>query len=228
MAEYVRENSISEIVIALKKTEGITVELYSKLIYLLENGFVIREYTQVYESITQRIPVQFIARDFYKFFPFSRSNQNQLYLLFVRLVEIGISIIGLFCGILLLPLILFGNLIANRGKLFYTQERIGKNGKVFNILKLRSMVKNAEEHGAVFATTNDARITAFGKFLRKSRLDEVPQFYNVLKGEMAIIGPRPERPIFVKEIAQMMPFYETRHVIKPGLTGWAQGKLFLW
>ena len=219
---YVQEKSISEIVIASQKADGITVDLYSKLMILLENGFVIREYTQVYESITQRIPVQFIARDFYKFFPFSRSNQNQLYLLLVRFIEIIISIVGLLCGVLLLPFIIAGNVIANRGPIFYTQERVGKNGKTFNILKLRSMVVNAEENGAVFASSNDVRVTSFGKFLRKSRLDEVPQFYNVLKGEMAIIGPRPERPVFVKEIARIMPFYETRHVIKPGLTGWAQ------
>ena len=89
-------------------------------------------------------------------------------------------------------------------------------------MKFRTMVKNAEKDGAVFATSNDTRITPFGKILRKSRIDEFPQFINILKGDMAVIGPRPERPIFVKEIAEVMPFYETRHVIKPGLTGWAQ------
>ena len=84
------------------------------------------------------------------------------------------------------------------------------------------MVKDAEKDGAVFAVTNDSRITPFGKFLRKTRIDELPQFTNVLKGEMAVIGPRPERPIFVNEIAASIPLYQTRHVIKPGLTGWAQ------
>lgn len=222
LQQFVIKNAVSEIVVASQKTDGITVSLYNQLIHLLESGYIIREYTQVYENLAQRIPVQYVSRDFYRYFPFSRSNQNHFYLLMVRFFEILFSIIGLIAGTILLPLILFGNLCGNRGKLFYTQERVGKNGKVFNIVKFRTMVKNAEKGGAVFATTNDSRITRFGKILRKSRMDELPQFINILKGDMAVIGPRPERPIFVNEIAEKMPFYETRHVIKPGLTGWAQ------
>ena len=219
---FVKENFISEIVIASQKTEGITTELYQQLLRLLESGNIIREYTQVYESKTHRIPMHYICRDFYRFFPFSRSNHNKLYLLNVRIFEIGTSILGLSVALVLFPLILIGNAIGNRGKLFYTQERVGKDGVVFEILKFRTMISNAESNGAVFATTNDSRVTAFGKFLRKTRIDEFPQFINILKGDMAVIGPRPERPFFVKEIAEIMPFYETRHIIKPGLTGWAQ------
>lgn len=222
LESFAVKNSISEIVIASQKTDGITVNLYNQLIHLLENGYVIREYTQVYETMTNRIPVQYVARDFYRYFPFSRSNQNQLYLIVVRFLEIVISFLGLTMGILLLPFILAGNFVGNKGPLFYSQERIGRNGLPFQILKLRTMIKNAESNGAVFTTSNDSRITSFGKFLRKARLDEIPQFLNILKGEMAVIGPRPERPVFVNEIAEVMPFYETRHVIKPGLTGWAQ------
>ena len=219
---FVKNNNISEIVIASQKTEGITPDLYQQLLHLLESGNIIREYTQVYESKTQRIPVQYISRDFYRFFPFSRSNNNKLYLLLVSFLEFIFSLTGLFFCIFLIPLIFIANVFWNKGTLFYTQERVGKNGRVFQIYKFRTMVENSESNGAVFAKSNDKRITPFGKFMRKTRIDEFPQFINVLKGDMAIIGPRPERPFFVKEIAEIMPFYETRHVIKPGLTGWAQ------
>ncbi|WP_396146708.1 exopolysaccharide biosynthesis polyprenyl glycosylphosphotransferase [Flavobacterium sp.] len=220
--EYVRNNHVSEIIIASQKTDSITVGLYNQLIQLLENGFIIKEYTQVYEAITHRIPVQYVSRDFYRYFPFSRNNQNQFYLTSVRMAEILVSVFGILIGVLFIPFIFIGNLFGNRGALFYSQERVGKNGSVFKIYKYRTMVQDAEANGAVFSSVNDSRITAFGKFLRKTRLDEFPQFLNILKGDMGIIGPRPERPVFVNEIAEVMPFYETRHIMKPGLTGWAQ------
>ena len=221
LVPFVNENSIFEIVVAPQKEE-ITVELYQQLLHLLQSGNTIREYTQVYENKTHRIPVHYVTRDFYKFFPFSRSNNNQLYLLTIKIMEVIISVLGLLFGAILIPFIVLGNILGNRGKLFYTQERVGKNGELFRIYKFRTMVKNAEANGAEFSTLNDNRVTPFGKFLRKTRIDEFPQFINILKGDMAVIGPRPERPVFVKEIAEIMPFYETRHVIRPGLTGWAQ------
>jgi len=219
---FVTQHDVSEIIIASQKTDGITADLYQQLLHLLENGNVIREYTQVYESKTQRIPVHYIGRDFYRFFPFSRSNNNRLYLLLIRIMEFFFSFIGLLFCVVFIPIIWFCNLLGNKGSIFYTQERVGKNGVVFKIYKFRTMTENSEVGGAVFAAHNDKRVTPFGKFMRKSRIDELPQFINVLKGDMAVIGPRPERPFFVEEIASVMPFYETRHVIKPGLTGWAQ------
>jgi len=222
LVAFVKEKYITEIVIGTQKPDSITTELYQQLLKLLESGMVIREYSQVYEEKTQRIPVQYVERDFYRFFPFSRSNQNKLYLLIVRMLEIMISLIGLFITVLLIPFIFLVNTIANKGSLFYTQERVGKDGVVFEILKFRTMIENPESVKAVFTTVGDSRVTAFGGFMRKTRMDEFPQFLNILKGEMAVVGPRPERPFFVKELAEIMPFYETRHVIKPGLTGWAQ------
>lgn len=220
--QVIKDEHISEIVIASYNSENITPEIYRNLISLLEGGFPIKEYTQVYEEMTHRVPVQFVGRDFYKYFPFSRSNQNQMYLFFHRFFDLLISIVGVLLGLIILPLILLGNLIANRGPLFYVQERIGKNGALFRIIKYRTMIKNAEKDGAVWAKKNDRRITPFGKFLRNTRLDEIPQFLNILKGDMSLIGPRPERPEFVKNLSQVLPFYETRHIVKPGLTGWAQ------
>ncbi len=220
---YIKSGHISEIVIATQTPELITTEIYNNLIKLLEKGVPIREFSQVYEEMTYRIPVHYVNKDFYRYFPFSRSNQNKLYQSTVRVFEILFSMAGIIIGIIFIPFVVMGNTIGNRGPLFYKQERIGLNGKSFEIFKFRSMVTNAEEgSGAVFAAKNDSRVTPFGKFLRKTRIDEFPQFINILKGDMAVIGPRPERPFFVKEISQIMPFYETRHVVKPGLTGWAQ------
>lgn len=221
----IKKENISEIIVASYNAETITSEIYHDLIVLLERGFPIKEYTQVYEDITYRVPVQFVGKDFYKYFPFSRSNQNKLYLFFHRLFDLMFSIIGVLIGFVLIPFIFIGNLLGNRGPLFYFQERVGKNGEVFSIVKFRTMVVNAEKEGAVWATKDDHRVTPFGKFLRRSRMDEIPQFLNILKGNMSLIGPRPERPYFVKELSQVIPFYETRHIIKPGLTGWAQVKV---
>jgi exopolysaccharide biosynthesis polyprenyl glycosylphosphotransferase len=222
LQSVIKGESISEIVIAINDSNSITPQIYNELTTLLEQGFTIREYTQVFEEVTKRVPVQFVGKDFYKYFPFSRSNQNKLYMFYHRVMDIICSVIGILCGIILLPLVIIGNLIGNRGELFYTQKRIGKHGKPFTIIKLRTMIKNAEKGGVKWADKNDVRVTSFGRFLRNTRLDEIPQFINVLKGEMSIIGPRPERPFFVNELSKIIPFYETRHTVKPGLSGWAQ------
>ncbi|PHR94976.1 MAG: sugar transferase [Leeuwenhoekiella sp.] len=221
LIKSIKRYSVSEIVVS-STSKGVSVELYNQLIKLLEEGFPIREYTQVYEEITHRVPVQHVERDFYKYFPFSRSNKNRFYLFISGFFNAFFAIVVLALTLVLLPLIVLGNLIANRGPLIYRQKRVGMNGKVFEILKFRTMVVDAEADGAQYAKKKDRRITPFGKILRNTRLDEIPQCINILKGDMSLIGPRPERPVFVKKLSEEIPFYEIRHVVKPGLTGWAQ------
>jgi len=222
ISKTIIDEQISEIIIATNNAENISAQLYRELMMLLERGFKIREYTQVYEEVTQKVPIQYVGKDFYKYFPFSRNNENQLYKFFQRLSDIIFSLFGIAFVIVMIPIIVLGNLIGNRGPLFYTQERIGRNSSLFTIIKFRTMRPKIEGREAKWANTDNRRITPFGNFLRRSRLDEMPQFINVLKGDMSFIGPRPERPFFVAELSRSIPFYETRHIIKPGLTGWAQ------
>lgn len=215
------QHQINEIVVT-RSSKFSSSKLYSDLLYLFNRGKVVKEYSEVYEELSGRVYVSLKDKDLYKQFPFSEHNVKPLYKLIHRLFDVFVSLVGLFFLLLIIPLLVLINLLANKGPLFYSQERVGKKGRVFNILKLRSMVIDAEKNGAVWAGKNDSRITKFGKFLRKTRLDEFPQFLNILKGEMSVIGPRPERPVFVDKLAQEIPFYPTRHIIKPGLTGWAQ------
>lgn len=222
LEENLAANKIKEIIVADSTGETITPELYKKFITLLEAGFSIREYSQVYEELTQKVAIEYLKTDFYKFFPFSRSNRNKLYLFFHRLFDIVSALIGLLFAVVFGIFVAIGNIFGSRGPLFYSQIRVGKNSKPFKILKFRTMVVDAEKDGAEWSQVNDSRITKFGRFLRKTRLDEFPQFFNILKGEMSVIGPRPERPVFVDELAKSIPYYEIRHSIKPGLTGWAQ------
>jgi sugar transferase (PEP-CTERM system associated) len=139
-----------------------------------------------------------------------------------RLVSITVSFIGLAICLPFIPFIILAVRLSSPGPIFFRQTRVGLRGRHFTVLKFRTMRKDAEAKGAVWATKNDPRITSFGRFMRKTRLDEIPQLWNVLCGEMSFVGPRPERPEFVQWLTTEIPYYELRHLIRPGLTGWAQ------
>lgn len=153
---------------------------------------------------------------------FSLITENKLYDIFSRILDICLSLIGLIIGIPLI--IMFGVLIKleDNGPIIYRQERVGKHGKIFNLYKVRSMKTDAEKFGAQWAQKNDPRILKVGRFIRKTRIDEIPQLFNILKGDMSIIGPRPERPMFTMQFNKEIDGFINRLLVKPGLTGWAQ------
>ena len=220
--KLVLTKNINEILVSSNNLNFIKGAINKQLIDLFEKGMSIKNFDSFLEEETLRVSENQLNPNFYNYFTFSKSHQNNLYLAFRRMLDVVCALVGIVFFIALTPLVALGNLIANRGSLLYKQTRVGKRGKEFKIIKFRSMVVDAEKNGAEWAKKNDVRVTRFGRLLRKTRLDEVPQFINVFKGEMSLIGPRPERPEFVTQLENEIPFYSIRHVIKPGLTGWAQ------
>jgi lipopolysaccharide/colanic/teichoic acid biosynthesis glycosyltransferase len=142
-----------------------------------------------------------------------------------RLLDIALAVAGAVVLAVTMPLVVVGNLVANRGPLLYRQERVGKGGRVFTILKLRTMIPDTTEPATgEWTVRDDPRVTRFGRLLRVTHLDELPQVLNVLRGDLSVVGPRPEQPHYVSELREKLPFYKLRHLVRPGMTGWAQVK----
>lgn len=220
--EMVRSENITSLIVSDTFDREFSAKFSSQLLKLFKKGLSIITMDDFLEQMTKRISKNRLNDRFYKHFSYSKYNQDTLYLGFIRLFDILAAFLGLaFLG-MLLPFIALINMGFNKGPLFYSQMRIGLNGIPFRLYKLRTMKVGAEQGTALWATKDDIRASRFGKFLRKTRIDEIPQFVNVLKGEMSVIGPRPERPEFVAMLENKLPYYALRYVIKPGLTGWAQ------
>lgn len=219
--KVIRKNDIDLIVAAI--THEKHADLIKALINCSWKGVDIIDMPAIYEQLTGKIPFKHINNMWMLHIAIGKPK---LYSRLIKPILEAISALILF--ILLIPVMVVLAIVIkcdSRGRIFYTQERVGKDGRKFTIMKFRTMVENAESlTGAVYAADNDPRITKIGRFLRKWRLDEIPQLVNVIKGDMGLIGPRPEREVFIREFEEKIPFYTQRLLVRPGLTGWAQVK----
>ncbi|MBF0539334.1 MAG: sugar transferase [Nitrospirae bacterium] len=196
--------------------------LFQHLLECRMKGMVVREMSDFYEDVLERVPIYFLED---RWFLYSRGFtviHNDFYIRAKRLIDIFLSIVFI---LLLAPFMLLIALIIkleSRGRALYVQSRVGQNEAPFKLRKFRSMVRDAEKDGPTWAAISDPRITRVGRVIRRLRIDELPQLFNILKGEMSFVGPRPERPAFTSQLQQQIPYYSFRHIVKPGLTGWAQ------
>ncbi|PIR14054.1 hypothetical protein COV49_00140 [Candidatus Falkowbacteria bacterium CG11_big_fil_rev_8_21_14_0_20_39_10] len=215
---YVKEHNIEVIAVSddIKQDDNLISVFYN----IIPLGVTIVDFSNFYESVTGKVPVSVIGKAW--FLENLVEINKREYENIKRVIDLGISVVvGIVFLALLLPVALLIK-ITSRGSVFYRQQRVGKNGKVFEIIKFRSMVSGAEKNGAEWAKRDDSRITYLGRILRGSRVDELPQVWNVIRGDLSFFGPRPERPEFVEELSFRLPHYKMRHLVKPGLTGWAQ------
>jgi lipopolysaccharide/colanic/teichoic acid biosynthesis glycosyltransferase len=189
---------------------------------LHEAGVRIRTLSLFYEHWLGKLPLSEIGRVSLMFDigEVHRARYGQV----KRLLDVLFGLVGLVVLVVSIPFVVVGNLAGNRGPLFYRQVRVGKNGEPFEILKFRTMVPAPEDLTTSWTTEDDPRITRFGRVLRRTHLDELPQAVNIVRGELSIVGPRPEQPHYVAELEEKLPFYDLRHLVRPGLTGWAQVK----
>ncbi len=213
-----KDKGVDRIIVALGDRRG-TMPV-KELLHVRLTGIPVDEANTLLEKISGKIELDDLHPSAMIFSDGFRVKQTNL--LARRFLSILISLIGLILTLPILPIVALLVKLTSRGPIFFSQERVGRRGKTFRVHKFRTMCQDAEAGGAKWATKNDPRITPIGKFLRKTRLDEIPQLWNVLMGDMAFVGPRPERPEFVQWLAEAIPYYNLRHIIRPGLTGWAQ------
>lgn len=219
LSRALRRLRVNRIVVAMDDCRGkLPVEL---LLSLKSRGVRVLEGTEVYEAITGKVPIESVRLSWLLFSP--GCYASRFFLAYKRLASVVVSILGMLVTFPLVPFIVLAIRLSSPGPILYRQKRVGRDGAVFHCYKFRTMHADAEaDTGPTWATDDDPRITRVGKFMRLSRMDEIPQLWNVLKGDMSIVGPRPERPEFVKALSEQIPHYQLRHGVRPGITGWAQ------
>jgi sugar transferase (PEP-CTERM system associated) len=216
----VREQSVDKIVLSLTERRGHTP--VRQLLHLKFSGVKIEDVHSFQERLTGRIPLEHLSPSW---LILSDGFRKSRWLLAIkRMVDISVSLAVLLVTAPIMAIVALAIWLESGTPTFFRQERTGLGNRPFNIYKFRSMRQDAEARGPLWAAQNDDRVTRVGRFIRKYRLDELPQLWNVLKGEMSLIGPRPERPHFCKMLEEATPFYYLRHSVRPGVTGWAQIK----
>jgi sugar transferase (PEP-CTERM system associated) len=221
LMEVVEKQKVHRVIVATSDRRG-TIPM-KELLELRMRGVKIEEATTWLEKISGKIEVENLYPSWLVFGEGFRRSST--FIAVRRTLSIVISLIGLILSLPLLPFIMLAVRLDSPGPVFYTQTRVGKAGRTFKVVKFRTMRQDAEaKSGPKWAGDNDPRVTSVGKFLRSSRLDEIPQLWCVLKGDMAFVGPRPERPEFIEWLSKEIPYYNVRHMVRPGLTGWAQIK----
>ncbi len=219
MEKIASDRRLSKIVVALEDSRGVLP--VRELVSLKVRGVRVEEASSALSALTGRVMLRTLKPSWFVFSDgFHRSKWNDWA---KRTLDLTFGIIGLALALPMMALVAIVVKLDSKGPVFYRQTRVGRMKRPFQVIKFRSMRTDAElKNGAQWAIENDPRVTRFGRFMRKYRVDELPQFLNVIRGNMSFVGPRPERPEFVQELRKTIPYYDERHTVRPGITGWAQ------